>query len=244
MQSLCSINWTYLYTKCLLHGACFGKHSKCQCVCWDKWAAYKVCLFVSVCVFTAWQANSFCCDSNSEGLYWLVLMEAEISSRRTLVCPALAFSLILSLTQTDTHRPTYAQSDSETCLERPHQWIEIESNHIVKWLRNCFSLQSTSHSLPCPCKIHRVLTTEKGIQWQLSPSLLENSPGFGSFHIRVVCLEWFLLEGCILHLCFMSFTSSPFTGKSRTYLVISSNDLYHQCQHSLSGCAWCLVSVK
>lgn len=40
-------------------------------------------------------------------------------------------SLSLCLTHTHTH--------SGTRLERPHEWIEMESNHTVKWLHNNFS---------------------------------------------------------------------------------------------------------
>lgn len=56
-------------------------------------------------------------------------------------------------------------TDSDTSLESPYQWIEIESNHMVK------SLYLTDHSPSCPCKVHCVLMTEKGFHWQLSPSL-------------------------------------------------------------------------
>lgn len=56
-------------------------------------------------------------------------------------------------------------TDSDTSLESPYQWIEIESNHMAK------SLYFTNHSPSCPCKVHCVLMTEKGFHWQLSPSL-------------------------------------------------------------------------
>lgn len=81
----------------ILHGKCwedaprFDKqpnvnNPKCEFL--HKWATSKrltVCACVRGCADSMWQANSLCCDSNCEQLYWLVLMEAEISSRRTLV---------------------------------------------------------------------------------------------------------------------------------------------------------------
>lgn len=77
-------------------------------------------------------------------------------------------SLSLCLTHTHTH------THSGTRLERPHEWIEMESNHTVKWLHNNFSFAvfALSRSFSCPSEVHRILTTEKGIQWQLTSSLL------------------------------------------------------------------------
>lgn len=47
-------------------------------------------------------------------------------------------------------------------------YAEGHLSFVIRWQ---FSLQSTSHYLPCPCKVHYVLTTEKGIKWQLTSSL-------------------------------------------------------------------------
>lgn len=92
-----------------------------------------------------------------------------------------SFCYVNRPTQTLSHTHTYTHWDSLNPLERPHQWIEIESNHIIKWLHN--NLQSTSNSLPCPCKVYLVLMTERGIEWQLCSSLLQSSlssfPGHG-----------------------------------------------------------------
>ncbi len=124
------------------------------------WREEGVCVSVYLCT---WRDSSFCCDGNSEELYWLVLMESEISSRRTLV-PVHPW-----LPHTHTHTHTHTQI--QTRLERSRQWIEIESNHILKWFDDNFRLQSMNHSLSRPCKVHSVLTTERGIQWQLTSSL-------------------------------------------------------------------------
>lgn len=114
--------------------------SKCQIVFRDKWATYKI--WVCVCVRES--KSEWVCKYSLHGRaihsvvtvilrdcidwsWWRMRYQAEGHLSLSVV------SLSLCLTHTHTH------THSGTRLERPHEWIEMESNHTVKWLHNNFS---------------------------------------------------------------------------------------------------------